>query len=128
VLTHLVYTSRPRFDVSTTDGCLTLQEIARAAQRFNQANGITGVLLAGPTWLAQVLEGEAADLTALLTRILADKRHTDMVIVEMRRIAERRFGQWAMGVSTRPMPEIPAERLGTISAEEIAATAGIAMA
>lgn len=126
MLTQLVYTSRPRFDVGTPDGRLTLEEIARAARLFNGSKDITGVLLAGRSWLSQVLEGDAKELTPLLARILADKRHDCLVIVEMRRVPERRFGAWAMGISTFPMDEIPIDRLGDISADEIRQLTAIA--
>ena len=126
MLTQLVYTSRPRFDVSTPDGRLTLQEIATAARIFNSSKDISGIVLAGKNWLSQVLEGDAKELTPLLARILADKRHDCLVIVEMRRIPERRFGAWAMGISTLPLAEIPIDRPGDISADEVAGLAGIA--
>ncbi|OYU50361.1 MAG: hypothetical protein CFE31_02075 [Rhizobiales bacterium PAR1] len=126
MLTQLVYTSRPRFDVSTPDGRLTLEEIASAARIFNSSKGITGVLLAGNNWLSQVLEGDSKELTPLLARILADRRHDCLVIVEMRRVTERRFGQWTMGIRTLPMAEIPIDRLGDITAEEISALTRIA--
>ena len=126
MLTQLVYTSRPRFDVSNAAGQGILEQIAQTARRYNGEHDISGVLLAGPGWLAQVLEGEPEALTPLITRILADSRHDCVVIIEMRRIDQRRFGRWALGVSTCPMNQLPVDRLGVITADELAELGKIA--
>ncbi len=124
MLTQLVYTSRPRFDVSGPEGRKVLDEIARAARQSNAAAGISGVLLAGQNWLSQILEGDGSALGPVLKQILADERHEAIHIVEMRRIPIRHFEGWSHGVSDKAISDIPVNRLGDLTADEFLRLAG----
>lgn len=45
----------------------------------------------------QCLEGDHLDVQRLYQKLLKDERHTQMSIVRVNKIAERRFSTWAMG-------------------------------
>ena len=128
MLTQLVYTSRPRFNVAGPEGRQTLEDIAGAARKRNAEAGVSGVLVAAGDQLLQVLEGNSTDLSPILGRILADERHEGVQIVEMRKIPARRFDGWALGVGTRPITDIPANRLADMTADELVKLAGISIA
>lgn len=81
--------------------------IIATARQHNGANSITGFLIVGSDWFAQVLEGEAQAVTSLFRRILADRRHTHVKLVETRFVRERLFADWAMGHSHGPMLGTP---------------------
>ncbi len=125
MLTQLVYTSRPRFDVSGPEGRKVLDDIAATARRKHAENGISGMLLVGEDWLSQILEGESAALGPMLKDILADQRHDSVQIVDMRMVPSRRFDGVSVGVSSRPISDIPIGRLADLSAEDFVALAGV---
>lgn len=82
-------------------------DIIATARQHNGANNITGFLIVGSDWFAQVLEGEAQAVTSLFRRILADHRHIHVKLVETRFVRERLFADWAMGHSHGPMLGTP---------------------
>lgn len=95
-LTRLTYMSRPTAlarEPSHGEGYLALVHQCRTR---NQAEGLTGALLAGPDWFIQVLEGESAALMAALDRINRDPRHEDLRIFELTAAPARLFGEWSM--------------------------------
>ena len=70
--------------------------ILRSAQAHNAANGITGVLCQGQGIYLQVLEGERSKIESLYARILLDKRHRNLTLLQQTDITQRRYGKWAM--------------------------------
>lgn len=104
MLTQVVYTSRPKFDLAEAEGRRTIDNIVAAARRNNSEIGVTGMLLVGPNRFAQILEGEAAAVGKTLRRILADPRHDAVQVMDMRLVPERRFEDWAMGVADKLPP------------------------
>jgi Sensors of blue-light using FAD len=70
--------------------------ILSAAQAYNQLNGISGVLCQGQGLYLQVLEGERSAVNRLYTRIIQDPRHTDVQLLHLEEITERRFAKWSM--------------------------------
>ncbi len=84
-----------------------VSDIIATARQHNGANDITGFLIVGSDWFAQVLEGEAQAITSLFRRILADRRHIHVKLVETRFVRERLFPDWAMGYSHGPMLGTP---------------------
>jgi hypothetical protein len=74
-----------------------LREILSASRAGNERAGITGALLTGDGWFAQVLEGSPEAVHALAERIQRDPRHHDVVRLPERTVAERTFPDWAMG-------------------------------
>jgi hypothetical protein len=107
VITQLVYTSSAAFDPRSESGRTHVADIIATARQHNGSNNITGFLIVGSDWFAQVLEGEAQAVTSLFRRILADRRHIHVKLVETRFVRERLFADWAMGHSHGPMLGTP---------------------
>jgi hypothetical protein len=76
-------------------------DIVATARKNNPDHGITGFLVIGADWFAQVLEGPAHEVSALFRRILQDQRHRDVRLVDTRMASARQFGTWSMGTSDR---------------------------
>ncbi|MCA0407526.1 MAG: BLUF domain-containing protein [Proteobacteria bacterium] len=106
-MVQLIYTSRLVFDASTPEGWSLIEDIVARAHERNTRNGITGFLLVGKDWVAQILEGENARVNTTFHRILSDPRHTDIRLIDVRIITRRKFDGWAMGASRRPMSALP---------------------
>lgn len=74
-----------------------LREILEQSRANNERQGITGALLSGSGWFAQVLEGAPEDVHAASERIEHDARHHDVVKLPERTVNERAFPSWSMG-------------------------------
>jgi hypothetical protein len=95
MLVRLLYASRA---VEPIDAQL-LEAILERSRAYNRDHGITGVLCAhehGNGFL-QVLEGSRDAINRLYNRIVADSRHTDVVLLDYQEIEQRRFASWRMG-------------------------------
>jgi Sensors of blue-light using FAD len=92
MLVRLLYVSTAVGPQTTT----VTGAILRAAQSFNPNNAITGVLCQGQGLFLQVLEGPRSAVNRLYARILADRRHQDVELLDYEEVAERRFGAWTM--------------------------------
>ncbi|MEI6760511.1 MAG: BLUF domain-containing protein [Betaproteobacteria bacterium] len=92
MMVRLLYVSRPVEPLTTT----VTGSILATAQAHNPANGITGALCQGQGLFLQVLEGERSAVNRLFGRIVLDRRHRDVELLQMEEITERRFGQWSM--------------------------------
>jgi len=75
----------------------TLKQILSSSIRNNVAAGITGGLMFNRNYFVQVLEGEHSSLLNTFTRIRADTRHQEIVLVEQKPVNDRFFGAWSMG-------------------------------
>jgi len=93
MLVRLLYTSRASagFDERL------LHDILRQASAANPTQGITGALCCSQGIFLQVLEGGRDAVNRLYARLLADPRHTEVVLLSYEEIGERRFAQWSMG-------------------------------
>lgn len=95
MLVRLLYASRSQAPLTPelTD-C-----ILQASLKRNPEMGITGLLCLCPTSqvFMQVLEGGRDAVNRLYTRIAADPRHQDVVLLHYEEITERRFAAWTMG-------------------------------
>jgi hypothetical protein len=111
LITQLVYTSSATIDPASETGSRHIADIVQKAQAFNSKAGISGFLLVGSDWFAQVLEGPATEVTTLFRRILFDHRHTNVRLVETRPARERLFPAWAMGYTSEPLYGIPLQPL-----------------
>ena len=92
MMVRLLYVSSPVEPLTTT----VTGSILATAQAHNPANGITGALCQGQGLFLQVLEGERSAVNRLFGRIVLDRRHRDVELLQMEEITERRFGQWSM--------------------------------
>lgn len=128
-LVQLLYTSRLQFDASEPQGWTHVQDIVSGARERNSAAGISGFLLVGKDWAAQILEGTERQVNTTFHRILRDQRHKDIQLVDIRVIREREFAGWSMGASPRPLIEMPSNLMtrpadfSTVSFDEILAIA-----
>ena len=100
-LERLLYASTA---TGRTDSLLNMATLLAESQRNNARDGVTGALAAHAGRFIQVIEGPAGVLDGLLRRLGLDPRHRDIVILDRRSIAERRFEDWAMA-SSRIGPE-----------------------
>lgn len=92
-LSNLIY-------LSTASPGLTSEEIGAildTSRLRNRERAITGMLLLSRGNFMQVLEGEADALDETMRRILEDKRHHDVIVLEKEPILSRSFAEWSMG-------------------------------
>lgn len=90
----LFYVSRS--SIQPEDEQAHMAEIVAAAQRRNMALGVTGALVSMDGLFGQILEGPEAAVNQLVVAILKDGRHSDVRIVEVIPVNERRFASWGM--------------------------------
>jgi hypothetical protein len=67
------------------------------ARRHNSTAQVTGMLLHVDGAFLQVLEGVPEVINPLFARISADARHSRVLLLLGRDIADRNFGDWSMG-------------------------------
>ncbi|MCK9514532.1 MAG: BLUF domain-containing protein [Ottowia sp.] len=93
MLVRLLYASR------TVDAPeRTVAQILAAARDKNLRRGVTGVLVCGGPAFLHVLEGNRRAVSDLYGQIQRDPRHTEVELLSLQDIGERRFGAWALGV------------------------------
>jgi hypothetical protein len=90
---QIIYTSVPVREFSDEE----LDQLLAASASFNASKNITGMLLYGGGKFMQVLEGEADDVDALLNKVIADSRHSQVNVLVRTPIRQRDFGTWSMG-------------------------------
>lgn len=73
-----------------------VESILSSSTRNNAERGITGLLLYNGRNFLQLLEGEEAELIALMVRISHDPRHSGISILDKRAIDVRSCAGWAM--------------------------------
>jgi hypothetical protein len=95
MLVRLMYASRAVPAVDQEE----LLAILKKSKANNARSGVTGALCLCPTErvFMQVLEGGRTAVNTLYLRIVADPRHTDLVLLNYEEIEERRFAGWSMG-------------------------------
>lgn len=90
----LLYISSARIDGADVDD--RIADLVAAAQERNAALDVTGALLFTGSHFAQILEGDAGALAALMRSICADTRHADVRVIETTSLSERRFDGWSL--------------------------------
>jgi hypothetical protein len=98
VLIRLTFFSRNRLDCVENSG---ITEILVASRNNNRRDGITSALLYDDIWFAQELEGSETAVTVTFERILRDWRHTNVSLVTMQPVSERRYPSAAMVAAGR---------------------------
>jgi hypothetical protein len=93
MLVRLLYASRAAEPVP--EGLV--EAILQQARRNNPELGITGALCHGGEVFLQVLEGGRDPVNTLYNRIVCDRRHRRVTLLDYTEIPERRFGGWTMG-------------------------------
>ncbi len=89
---ELTYCSKARQDLSEQD----IVDILYVAREFNAENNVTGCLLYHGNKFIQLLEGEKAVVQGLFSRILIDKRHFNVILLNQGSKPERTFRNWSM--------------------------------
>ena len=93
MLVRLTYTSRATEALTPA----AMDTILAASRKNNPGNGITGVLCTNNYIFLQMLEGGRKEVNETYNRIVADKRHHDVQILNFEEITERKFAVWSMG-------------------------------
>lgn len=73
-----------------------IKRLVAKAQMNNRRRDLSGVLALGPGLFAQVLEGSPDAIEDMLSRIVADPRHSDVRVVTDALVQERLFDRWSM--------------------------------
>lgn len=92
VILRLTYVSR----YNTDNANIEVARILEQAQRNNERNGITGALVINDNYFLQVIEGARPVINNLLKKLIEDKRHFSLQIIECCEIEERRWNKWSM--------------------------------
>lgn len=88
----IVYMSRALLDFSLSD----LRELNELSAYNNARRGVSGFLLLQNEHFLQYLEGELIQINETYRHIVQDPRHGGCVLLSLREIPARRFGQWHM--------------------------------
>jgi hypothetical protein len=92
-LVRTVYRSRSTLHPDNTE---ELDKIFRVSIKNNLRSKLTGCLAHPDGHFVQVIEGEPARVSALIDRLRADSRHTDIEILGEWTAGARLFSAWAM--------------------------------
>ncbi|WP_440824802.1 BLUF domain-containing protein [Psychrobacter cryohalolentis] len=92
IILRLTYVSR----YNTENSNIEVARILEQAQRNNERNGITGALVINENYFLQVIEGARPVINNLLKKLIEDKRHFSLQIIECREIEERHWNKWSM--------------------------------
>ena len=90
----LVYVSCPSVEPDVRSEAL--DDIQAVSIARNTELEITGLLITTSDYFAQLLEGPAPGVDAVMARIVADPRHYDIRIIRRSELAARRHPQWRM--------------------------------
>ena len=93
MLVRCLYASRAAVPLQSN----TLETILMQSRRNNPKHGITGLLFFANGIFVQVIEGGRQEISQLLAKIVRDERNSDVEILSLEEISERRFGNWTMG-------------------------------
>jgi hypothetical protein len=100
-LSRLIYYSENQLDPHNGPILTQLKNIVAVSKKNNQAQDITGALAFDDLWFIQTLEGERITVLQTFERLKEDERHANIMLVELRDIDQRLFGNWWMGLATR---------------------------
>ena len=73
-----------------------IEQIGEQSQRNNDRLGLTGLLMSSGGLFYQILEGPAEAVDEVYGRIVADGRHTDLLLMSTEDNVERLFPDWSM--------------------------------
>jgi hypothetical protein len=94
-INQLVYVSQASRKMSAED----LRAIHAAARENNAVTEVTGSLFYNGGWFLQVLEGPAATLSALYSKIERDPRHKNSRVLYNEPARFRTFPRWNMNMT-----------------------------
>ena len=93
MLVRLIYASTATEGVGLTE----FRGILQQSQVNNHKRDLTGVLAFNSRIFLQGLEGSREQVNELYSRLLRDKRHHTVAMLEYAEIDEREWAQWSMG-------------------------------
>ncbi len=93
MLVRLLYASRSNTELTPE----MIDAVLATSRRNNPALGVTGLLCYSGDIFMQVIEGGRDVVNQLYTRICADERHKDVILLHYEEIIERQFAGWTMG-------------------------------
>jgi Sensors of blue-light using FAD len=93
-ITRLTCYSRISIEGGAQSIAERIEDILIVSVANNRRDDVTGALIHDGTWFAQVLEGAEGAVAATFERILRDPRHTDIRLVKLQTVADRRFAGW----------------------------------
>jgi hypothetical protein len=93
-LVRCLYASR----IAQGSTAAMLDTILHQSRQRNLDLGITGLLCCTSDIFIQVLEGGRDEVCDLYNAIVKDSRHREVRLLCYEEIAERRFGNWSMGL------------------------------
>lgn len=99
---ELIYQSTA---IETIKSC-DIVDILNTSKHFNAAHNITGCLLYYNQEFLQILEGDENTVKDLFSRIINDKRHTNVILVKENKKQERTFKNWSMAYHELKKTEI----------------------
>ena len=91
---RMVYISR----VARDFGEVELGRVLRVSRSRNRRDGITGMLIYSDILVLQILEGPEENVRACYNRIRLDPRHSSIDVIDERRVDDRAFSDWTMGL------------------------------
>lgn len=97
----IAYSSQAMPGLSTDD----VVHLVRDAEAFNKQAGVTGVLLFDGSRFMQYIEGPEDGISVAYSRILASRRHFEIIELGRGPVGTRRFPYWSM----RMLPAAEAE-------------------
>ncbi len=71
-----------------------IQEILKYTSNWNNDHDITGILLYSDGNFFQVLEGEKELLKSLLSRIVKDERHNNVMVIFQKEVSQTKFDDY----------------------------------
>ncbi|MFB9055745.1 BLUF domain-containing protein [Mariniflexile ostreae] len=89
---QLTYYSKANQNISQKD----ISDILNISTKSNQSQGLTGCLVFIENTFIQILEGDKFKIETLYKTLLADKRHTDLVLISKGYSSKRFFPEWGM--------------------------------
>lgn len=92
-LIRILYVSRTHEDFGPED----INSILEQARINNKRNKVTGLLYFNNKYFLQCLEGGRGAVNDIYQKILKDKRHSDVIILDYSEIEKREFEEWSMG-------------------------------
>jgi hypothetical protein len=93
-LQKLIYYSTSVQDLQIAE----IEKIIEKAILNNSLMGITGMLLYCSGNFMQVIEGPKDNIQKLMNKILNDKRHYNIIIIQNQSVAKRDFSNWSRGL------------------------------
>jgi len=91
-LIRILYLSTARPGITEAD----VEDIVKKASIANQSRGVTGGLAFNGVRFCQCLEGSERDISALLSVIGNDPRHSELTVLAKLNVAARYFVGWEM--------------------------------